>query len=189
MQEQEVIECIDRIIKSNDKIAFERLVNAYKNMVFNLCIKMTGSVENAEEISQDVFLKAYQCIRTFQGKSKFSTWLYQIAYFTTINFLRKNKIETRPLLPIDAINHSEQAISDLEDADRQKYIQEAFTYLNAEERAIISLYYMEDHSIEEISKITELSKSNVKIKLHRTRKKLYSVMHKLLKDELIVLVN
>ena len=71
MQEQAVKACIKRVIEGNDRTAFAELVDAHKNRVYNLCLKMTRSTENEEEVAQDTFLKAYQSIRTFQGKSKF----------------------------------------------------------------------------------------------------------------------
>jgi len=189
VQEVEVIACIKRIIEANDRAAFAQLVDAHKNRVYNLCLKMTRSTENAEEVAQDTFLKVYQSIRTFKGKSKFSTWLYTITYYTCLNFLRKNRMETRPLLSYDAIDESEEAMGNLQADERTAYLQQAFQYLTAEETAMMNLYYLEEHTIDELATIIGITASNTKIKLHRTRKKMYRILNSLLKEELSSLLN
>ncbi len=189
MQEKEVKACIKRVIEMNDHAAFAQLVDAHKNRVYNLCLKMTRSTENAEEVAQDTFLKAYQSIRTFQGKSKFSTWLYTITYYTCLNYLRKNTVETVALLNWDAADDSEEVIGNLQTVERKEYLQKAFNYLTAEEAALLTLFYLEEHTIQEIETITKLSKASVKVKLHRTRKKLFGVLNALLKEEVTSLLH
>lgn len=188
MQEKEVKSCIQKIILDNDMKAFALLVDAHKNLVYNLSLKMTRSRENAEEIAQDVFLKVFQGIRTFKGKSKFSTWLYQITYFTTLNYLRKHRMETREIHERDVIDHHEQPVSNLYAEDQKKYILEAFDHLNPEERALINFYYLADHSMEEIAVITKQSTGNVKVKIHRTRKKMHIFLQIKLQDETYSLI-
>ena len=188
MQEQAVKACIKRVIEGNDRTAFAELVDAHKNRVYNLCLKMTRSTENEEEVAQDTFLKAYQSIRTFQGKSKFSTWLYTITYYTCLNYLRKNSVETVAFLNWDAAGDSEEAIGNLQTVERKEYLQKAFNYLTAEEVALMTLFYLEEHTIQEIATITTLSKAAIKVKLHRTRKKLVGVLNSLLKEEVTSLL-
>jgi len=183
VQEQEVKDFIKRVIDMDDHAAFATLVDAHKNRVYNLCLKMTRSTENAEEVAQDTFLKAYQRIRTFKGQSKFSTWLYSITYYTCLNYLRKHTVEMVPLQNWDGEDESEGALATIQLNEQKIYLQKAFTYLSAEEVALITLFYIEAHSIEEIEVITRLSKSSVKVKLHRTRKKLYRILNTLLKEE------
>jgi len=189
VQEKEVKSLIRKIIVENDMTAFASLVDAYKNLVFNLCLKMTRSRENAEEIAQDVFLKVFQGIRTFKGNSKFSTWLYQITYFTTLNYLRKHRMETREINERDAIDSYEQPVSNLFAEDQKKYILEAFDHLNPEERALVNFYYLADHTMEEIAVITKQSTGNVKVKIHRTRKKMQTFLSMKLQDETHSLIN
>jgi RNA polymerase sigma-70 factor, ECF subfamily len=188
VQEQAVKACIKRVIEGNDRTAFAELVDAHKNRVYNLCLKMTRSTENEEEVAQDTFLKAYQSIRTFQGKSKFSTWLYTITYYTCLNYLRKNSVETVAFLNWDAADDSEEAIGNLQTVERKEYLQKAFNYLTAEEVALMTLFYLEEHTIQEIATITTLSKAAIKVKLHRTRKKLVGVLNSLLKEEVTSLL-
>ena len=81
-------------VQSGNVRAFSELVDSHKNMVYSLVLKMVKSSEDAEEVAQDSFVKAFKAIKQFKGESKFSTWLYKIAYFTAINHLRKNKMLT-----------------------------------------------------------------------------------------------
>ena len=167
---------------------FVLLVNEYKHMVFALCLKMTNSREDAEEIAQDTFVKAFQGIKGFKGKSKFSTWLYQIAYFSAIAHLRKQKRNKTDDLEIDVADNQADAFSNLVQTERETKLKEAFTFLKPDERAIISLFYLDEFSIKEIAKITKLSESNIKVKVHRTKKKLHGILHTLLKNEVTSLI-
>lgn len=183
MEQQEVLHIIKRV-KNGDKNAFALLVDEYKDMVYSICFKLTRSAEDTEEISQDAFVKAYSSLSKFKGKAKFSTWLYQIAYFTTINFLRKNKIETTTDFEGEISAGAPSVLTEIHAADRKAYINKAMNYLTVEERALITLFHLEEKTIQEIATITALSVSNVKVKLMRTRKKLYGILTVLLKKEL-----
>lgn len=152
-------------------------------MVYSICIKITSDPELAEEVAQDVFVKAYQALNKFKGKSKFSTWLYQIAYFTAINAVRKKKVEINDLSEVATLEGSESRFDHLESQERKELIQKAILHLKPDERGVITLYYLEEFSIEEVAKITRLSISNVKVKVHRSRKKLYSILEKMLQEE------
>lgn len=192
MSEEYILHIINRI-KSGEADAFSDLVDTYKDFVFALCFKMTQSVEDAEEITQDTFVKAFKSIKTFKGKSKFSTWLYRIAYFTTINFLRKNQVKTVSQTELfekgfEPVDEDESTLKNVSQEERSHYLNKALSYLKPQERAVIVLFYLEEHSIEEIAAITKLSKSNTKVKIHRTRKKLHDILNHLLKNEVHSLV-
>lgn len=187
MENSKIIEIISDV-KSGEAQAFAKLVNEYKHMVYSLCLKMTNSVQDSEEICQDAFVKAYTSINTFKGQSKFSTWLYQIAYFTTINYLRKNKIKTTTKFNHTLIDSNESVLDDLQNQERMYFINKAFEFLKPNERVIITLYFLEEQSLKEIAEITKLSISNVKVILHRTKKKLYGIIKILLKDEVKSLI-
>ena len=145
---------------------------------------MTHNTEDAEEIAQDSFVKAYKNIKQFKGKSKFSTWLYQITYFTAINVLRKKNPEVDDIYT-DSENEVSYSVPDqLEHEDKQKLINNALQFLNPKERAVINLFYLQELDMLEVAEITKMSLSNVKVSVHRSRKKLYMIMNKLLKNEL-----
>ena len=90
------IEIISRVLKG-EKQAYAELVNKYQNYVFTLTLRFIKSREDAEEVSQDIFIKAYRSLADFRGASKFSTWLYTIVNTTCITFLRKKKLDVQSL--------------------------------------------------------------------------------------------
>lgn len=184
---QEEAEIILQVKLGNHK-AFTMLVDRHKNMVYALVLRMVSSSEDAEEVAQDAFIKAFKAIRQFKAKSKFSTWLYKIAYFTAINHLRKQK---KLMSPIDfgkIENTDESALDTLNSDDRRLYIDKALSYLRPIERQLITLFYLEEFSNKEIGQITGLTQSNIKVSLMRSRKKLAGILNALLRDELEQLI-
>jgi len=176
----EILHIISRI-RSGDTDAFRVLVRQYKEMVFGLALKMTRQREDAEEIAQDTFLKAFKGIQRFKGQSKFSTWLYQIGYFTAINHLRKKKLQVIEIDDIPVADESESVLEKLNNDDQKIMIDKALGLLKPDERALVTFFYLDEMSMEEIAKITELTLSNVKVKIHRSRKKLHDVLVCLMK--------
>jgi len=182
------IEHIVSDIKQGKTERFALLVDEYKHMVYALCLKMTNSKEDAEEVAQDTFVKAFLGIKRFKGKSKFSTWLYQIAYFSSIGHLRKKKHHHSNDLEIDVTDTNSDVFSNLIQTEREIKLKEALKFLNPDERAIISLFYLDAFSIKDIAKITKLSESNVKVKVHRIKKKLHNILSASLKNEVHSLI-
>jgi RNA polymerase sigma-70 factor (ECF subfamily) len=168
---------IERII-SGEADYFSVLLERYSRPVFTLIVKMTGNREDAEELTQDVFLKVFRSLESFQGNSLFSTWLYSIAYRTTVSALRKKKAEQ---MMINDLTDDEQ-IDDEEETTANKEIQlagleKALAQLAPSDRALILLFYKEEHSVEELAAITGLTTANVKTRLHRIRKRLFALMN------------
>jgi len=183
MKFQDDNETIGRVL-SGDVSAYASLVAKHKNLVFSIVLKIVNNREDAEEISQDIFLKAYQSLKTFEGKSKFSTWLYRIAYNAAISKTRKKKMELVAIEETVITNYSTDEIgrnmNELEENDRQLILERALLRLTDEESLLITLFYKNENSIEDISNITGLTVSNVKVRLHRIRKKLYEEMNGLI---------
>ncbi|MGI9530328.1 RNA polymerase sigma factor [Lutimonas sp.] len=178
---------IDRVLQG-DTNAFAYLINKYKDMSYTLAIKIVKSHEDAEEVAQDSFLKAYEKLNTFKGNAKFSTWLYTIVYRNAISKIRKKKVTTSDIDDYVIDNHHEGAdfpqLESLKNEEQQKYVREAVNMLPEKDALLITLFYMNDNSIEEIEEITGLSQSNIKVKLFRARKKLNQSLSGLLKEEL-----
>ena len=174
---------LQQIISGNAR-AYAFLVEKHKEMVFSIALKIVHSREDAEEIAQDAFVKAYQSLAGFKNEAKFSTWLYRIVYNSAISKIRKKKLELSPLDDSTINNYSDDLngnnLSFIEGPDQFEVLQQALKSLPEEENVIISLFYQNDHSIEDISTITGLTVANVKVKLHRIRKKLYIEMQKLM---------
>jgi|SRR6185436_774164 len=178
---------IDKILKGDDA-SFALLVDKHKTMAYNIAFRILKSREDAEEIAQDSFLKAYHSLRTFKRESKFSTWLYRIIYNNSISRIRKKKLDINSY-DDEAFEWMEPAetareLDKLHHLEQKKYVNQALNNLPGEDATVVSLFYMNENSVEEISEITGLSHSNVKVKLHRARKKLYEELQLLLKGEL-----
>ena len=178
---------IDKVL-NGDTNAFAYLINKYKNMAYTLAIRVVKSHEDAEEVAQDSFLKAYEKLNTFKGNAKFSTWLYTIVYRNAITKIRKKKVSTTNIDEFVIENHSDgddfPQMEAIKNEEQQKYVREAVNKLPEKDALLITLFYMNDNSIEEIEEITGLSQSNVKVKLFRARKKLNQTLSDLLKEEL-----
>ena len=178
---------IDKVL-SGDTNAFAYLINKYKDMTYTIAIKIVKSHEDAEEVAQDSFLKAFEKLNTFKGNAKFSTWLYTIVYRNSITKIRKKKVDTSGIDDYVIDNHSEgddfPQIEAMKNEEQQKYVREAIDKLPEKDAILITLFYMNDNSIEEIEQITGLTQSNVKVKLFRARKKLNQGLSLLLKEEL-----
>lgn len=176
-------------IKQGDITAFSKLIDKYKDMAYNIAYQLTANKEDAEEITQDAFVKIYKSINDFKGKSKFSTWLYSIVHNTAISKLRKKSINTLNIdelngYEINNIDETQMQISLLNKEDQQKYINKALEVLDPQDRVIVSLYYMEEKKINEIQEITGINDNNIKIRLFRARKKMYSKLFSLLNEDI-----
>lgn len=161
-------------VKNGNTSAYAGLVEKYKSLAYTLALRMVKNPLDAEEIAQDAFMKAYVSLNNFRNKAKFSTWLYRIIYNTSVSMLRKKQfsvvsIDERPEFA-DKLVYSE-SISD-ENEFALKALEKSLDDLASDEKFIVTLYYYENLSVDEISEITGLSKSNVKVKLFRSRKKL-----------------
>ena len=168
---------VDQVLSGNTA-AFTHLVNKHKDFVFTAACRITRQKEEAEEVAQDVFVKAYQKLSTFKRASKFTTWLYRITYNEAISRIRKFHPDTVEIhdetfdhLPDEKIRNE---ILGLDEEEQKLLIEKVFNSLNEQENMIVSLFYLQETPVEEISEITGLTPSNVKVKLHRIRKKLYS---------------
>ncbi|MDH3321510.1 MAG: sigma-70 family RNA polymerase sigma factor [Flavobacteriaceae bacterium] len=182
---------IDRVLQG-DTNAFAYLIDKYRNMAYTLAIKIVKNAEDAEEVAQDSFIKAFQKLESFKGASKFSTWLYTIVYRNAISSIRKKKIVTTDIDSFVIENHTDDfdfpQIEAIKNGEQKKYVNEAIDQLPETDALLITLFYLNDSSVEEIEAITGLTKANVKVKLFRARKKLYKSLSLLLKDELKAII-
>ncbi|CAM1365911.1 RNA polymerase [Tenacibaculum soleae] len=172
-----------------DTNAFAFLVDKYKTMIFTLALKMVKSREEAEEISQDTFIKAFKNLSKFKGESKFSTWLYKIGYRTTLDSLKKHKekysTDTIDEITFNKIKSTENILEGIERKERAEIINNCILRLPEDERTILWMFYFDELSLKEIIAITNFSEANVKVKLHRARKRLLSVIKQNVEPELI----
>lgn len=182
-------EIIINQINAGDSKQFAILVDRYKDLVFTLALRMMKHREEAEEVSQDTFIKVYKSLSNFKGDSKLSTWIYRIAYHACLDRLKKNKrhyldVSMDGDRPIQ-VEVMENAFNQLVEQEQKQKIQFCLEQLTSEDAFLITLYYFEDLSMDEISKIVSLESNHVKVKLFRIRKKLASILKSQLEPEII----
>ncbi len=171
-----------------DSASFGFLVDKYQNMVFTLAIKMLKHREESEEVSQDTFIKAYKSLSRFNGESKFSTWLYRVAYNTCLDRIKMNSkfnndVEINDVTS-NEIFQAENIFDSLENKERSVIVQECMNKLPEDERIIMHLFYFEELSLKEIVDVVSLSEGNIKVKLFRARKKLVTIFKESVEPEI-----
>ncbi|WP_421823567.1 RNA polymerase sigma factor [Flagellimonas oceanensis] len=179
---------ISEMRKGNTR-AFSDLVDSYKDMVFTLSVRMLGNREEAEEVSQDVFIKVFKSLQNFKGDSKLSTWVYRIAYNTCLDRIRKIKkkrIHT-DLEHIDQIAYADldTAFQKMLETERSGLINQCLSKLSAEDAGVLTLFYLEEKNLQEMEKATSLPVNTLKVRLYRARKRLASIMEKSVNKEIL----
>ncbi|MGB5818126.1 MAG: sigma-70 family RNA polymerase sigma factor [Saonia sp.] len=179
---------IDRTIAGDTK-AYAFLIDRYKHMVYTLALRMVKNKEEAEEVAQDTFLKVYKGLHSFKGDSKFSTWIYKIAYNRSLDYVKKQSrsLETTTIDKVAEryVVAIENTLAGLERKDRRNTIKEAMKELSGDDSFLITLHYYEELSLSEIAAIMNLSANTVKVRLFRTRKRLAKILKDRLEPEII----
>ena len=157
---------------SGDSEALTILIDKYKDIAYNLALSIVKNREDAKDITQDSFLKVLENINRFRSDSKFSTWLYKIVYNQSIGF--RKKVSHTNSVDYSVIADNSEEIDNKEDKIQDLY--KAINLLADTDRNVIMLFYLAEKSIKEIVQITGLSVSNIKVILHRARKKLFEKM-------------
>ena len=170
---------IERILEGETDL-YAHFVTNYNKDIFQLAFQLTKKRELAEDLTQDVFVKGFLKLKSFQQKSQFLTWLYRIAYNLIINELRKRKVIFSSF-DEEVFSHEEVAEVDnffnkQETEHRYQKLDETLKMLSEDEYALILFHYYQQKTIEEIAFITAQTTANVKVKLFRIRRKLYNMM-------------
>ena len=174
------MEIISQILLGDQK-AYAELVEKYRNYVFTIVLRYVKSREDAEEVSQDVFVKAYRSLADFKGTAKFSTWLYTVTTTTCITFLRKKKLEVQSLdnervfASADNID-SGMSANQVEQKAKVNMVNEAIKMLNPDDAQVLTLFYKGEQSLEEIAHVMGKEPNAVKVQLHRARTRLKEKM-------------
>lgn len=186
MDHGEELECI-RMVREGNLAAYAALVDRYKTLAYAIALKIVRVEEDAEDVAQEGFIKAFQQLHQFEGKSKFSTWLYTIVYRTAIQKVKESRVKTMSITQQFRENftndYGHPQIRLMEAGDVSSSVNRAIQKLPKTEGLLVMLYYIHDHSIREIQDITGLSLPNVKIKLFRARKFLERELRFLMNDE------
>lgn len=174
---------IIREVLDGNTAKYELLVAKHSEKVFALAKSMLKNKEDAEEITQNVFLKAFNSLKRFKGDAKFSTYLYRICYNECLNHLRSRKVFT----DIENTVYEDQDINEgfynLKRLDQQNILKKALKKIHHDYAMVLTMFYLEDQSHKEIMGMTDWSLSAVKVKLHNARKSLAIVLNDMLKNE------
>ncbi|MDR0814809.1 MAG: RNA polymerase sigma factor [Bacteroidales bacterium] len=162
---------------AGDTEAFSALVERYRSMVFSIIVRIVPRQQDAEDIAQDVFVKAFSSLTRFRGEARFSTWLCRIAYTTAVSHSRRQR-------PDRAGSEIDEQYAEPDDADglideRLQILRRLLNQMPPEDATLVSLHYRYGKQIEEVAAITGLSAANVKVRLHRIRKKLYQEINEI----------
>ena len=180
-------ELISRVL-NGDQQAYAGLVSRYQTYVFTLALRVVKSREDAEEVAQDSFIKAYKYLADFKGASKFSTWLYTIVNNTAISFLRKKKVEIHSLdnekvFEVADSKESGMGANMIEQKSKMAMVNEAIAMLNPDDAQIITLFYKAEQSLEETAQILGIEINAAKVRLYRARTRLKEKMETYFAEE------
>ena len=181
-EEQKII----ALVVGGDSNAFEALVLENQTQVYNLCLKMTGSEEDAFDLSQEAFLKAFNNLDKFRGDSKFSVWLYRLTSNICIDFIRKKRRRQETSLSMEDEDGAEDELqlpderfspeTELERKELRRAVDDGLRQLPADYRNILVLRELNGLSYDEIAQALEMEVGTVKSRIFRARKKLCAIL-------------
>src|ERR1700712_1647471 len=165
------IEFIQKTL-AGDQSAYAHLVKRHQRFVFTLALRFTKNREDAEEVAQDCFIKAFRSLDAFKQESKFSTWLYSIVYTTAMTSLRKKRVDTTSMDDEDTYIQVANAssgydVNNAENKSRSFYVNQAISQLSPDDATIITLFYKGEQSLEEIAQTLGIEAKSERVKLFR----------------------
>ena len=176
-QEADADYVIVQRVQSGEMAGFDQLIRKYRERIFGVVYNLTSNREDTADLTQDIFIKAFQAINRFNGQASFFTWLYKIAIYTTLTHLRRNRL--RNFFSLEKLNEEEagskilEQVADKNTADRDTYLHElqeklneAMQKLSIKHRTVISLFEIDGLSHTEIAQIMECSEGTVRSRLH-----------------------
>lgn len=175
-------ELVEKIVNTKNDILFGILYERYSHLVYNKCYGFTKTRVEAEDLTQDVFVKLFQKLSSFQGKAKFSTWLYAFTYNMCVDYINKHVLKKVSTNDIDVEDYS---LLQIEVADsslfllKEKTLKKALEVIAPEDKMILLLKYQDDFSIKHIMTVLEISQSAVKMRLKRAKARLIEAYNEL----------
>ena len=173
---------IIRRVLEGDTDSFRHIVDAYSERLFRLVVRIVDRPEDAADVVQDAFVRAYSRLSTFDGRSSLSTWLYTIAARQAISHARSrlrrpDTVDERDLAAIS--DSCADSLLDSPDDPRLAALPDAIDRLSPDERTLITLHYLEEMSLREVAVVLGITEGNAKVRLLRTRRKLYLLINSL----------
>jgi len=193
LQEADDDWAVVRLVQGGEVAAFDRLILKYRARIFSVIYNLTSNREDAADLTQDAFIKAFQSIHRFQGQSSFFTWIYRIAINSTFSHLRKNRL--RSFFSLERISEDEPvsrevlaALTDKVGNDRDAYVRElqeklneAMQNLSIKHRTVVTLFEIDGLSHQEIAEILHCSLGTVRSRLHYAKQLLQAELQPFLR--------
>ena len=176
---------IDRILAGEQHL-YAEMVDKYKSYAYTIAQKILQNRPESEEATQDAFIKAFHHLAGFNREAKFSTWLYRIVFNTAISYKRKRRQQFQSI-ENTFIEYRGEAEGMLEKTDRKKYLNLALEKLNEADRTALTLFYLQEFSLEEIAEITGMQANTAKVRIHRARQRLADELKNILNQEALTL--
>jgi RNA polymerase sigma-70 factor (ECF subfamily) len=170
-----------RRILAGEQNLFAELVDRYQSMVFTVAMRYCGNREDAEELAQSAFVKAYQQLAAYRGDAKFTTWLYTIVSSLCLSFLRKRRLDTHSLDDDRVFSMADRldgglSANQLESKSKVKMVQQAIARLGTADAQVLTLFYQGEQTLDEIGQIMGIDPNTAKVKLHRARGRLKTLL-------------
>lgn len=183
---------VNKVLKG-DTSAFGYFVDTYQDMALTIAYRICNNMQDAEDVVQNAFVKAFHNLHTFRHTSKFSTWFYRIVYNTAISDGRasifKTEIADYKLADTDGSFSDMDTMDLIEEKERTEMMNKAMDKLPKDESLLLTLFYLEENSVKDIVLITGLTEANIKVKLHRARNRLKEVLTSMIKRENLDMLN
>jgi len=180
---QEENKLIDRILAGDEQV-YARLVDHYKSYAFTIAFKIVKNRSEAEEATQDAFIKAFRYLKGFNRQARFSTWLYRIVFNTAVSYKRKNR---HIMSDIEKADRPAPSENPMEVLDKQVFVSQAMGHLNEADQLALQLFYIKEFSLEEVSEMMGQTVNTLKVRIHRARQRLANELKKILKEEALTL--
>lgn len=177
-------ELVRKIVEKNDTHLFAVLYDRYASVVYNKCYGFSKNKEEAQDLTHDVFIKLFVKLRSFKGRSKFSTWLYSFTYNFCVNYVQRNtaKKQEKVTMVTDVIK-DEDLDDDIDDTAlfelKSEKLAKALEIIDPSEKMILLMKYQDEMPIKEISELLEIGQSAVKMRLKRAKEKVVKTYYEL----------
>ncbi|SNR14774.1 RNA polymerase sigma factor [Tenacibaculum jejuense] len=178
-------ELVKKIVEKNDTHLFAILYDRYAGLVYNKCYGFSKSKEEAQDLTHDVFVRLFVKLRSFKGRSKFSTWLYSFTYNFCVNYVQRNTAKKNEKVTVvtDVIKDEDADVDEIDDASlfelKSDKLAKALEIIDPSDKMILLMKYQDDMSIKDIQLALDLGQSAVKMRLKRAKEKVVKAYNEL----------
>lgn len=176
-------ELVRKIVEKNDTHLFAVLYDRYAGVVYNKCYGFSKSKEEAQDLTHDVFVRLFIKLRSFKGRSKFSTWLYSFTYNFCVNYVQRNSAKKNEKMTVVTDVIKDEDVEEIDDASlfelKSDKLAKALEIIDPSDKMILLMKYQDDMSIKEIQALLEIGESAVKMRVKRAKEKVVKAYNSL----------